>query len=732
VKRLTRTSPRTAWLAAILMGILGLFATPAQATHATTYQVGDVFVATGTNQVQWRHSDGTLHSVLTVVSSPSTGMAFEEFGDQELYVTGFGANVVTKLTDTGIPVGPFGSGYNANPESILFDANGNAYVGQADGNRDILKFDLAGNPLASYNVATTARGSDWIDLGADQCTMHYTSEGTEVKRFNVCTNTQLSDFAPAGTLHGAAYALRLLVAGQVGAGGMLVADTQDIHRLDSGGNIVQSYDAPGENCWFALNLDPNSTSFWSADFCTSNVYKFDIATGAIQLSFNTGTGTNTVFGLAVKGELTVSQRVLTLEPKTDENPVGSQHTVTATLEDGAGNPIAGATILFSVSGAHTTAGAAVTDANGQAQFTYAGTNLGDDTITACYDANNNAICDPNELKATATKTWVVGPPATLDLDPPTDTNTAGDQHCVTATVKDAFGNPTPGIPVNFTVSGANTNGGAGVTDANGQAQFCYVGTVAGDDTITATAVGGTNPSDTATKTWEPDDPATLDLTPETATNTVDEQHCVTATVKDQFGNATPGILVRFSVTGSVTTSGTVTTDAAGQAEFCYTGPGLPGADMITAYADTNGDNVNDATEPEDTASKTWVIPPSTPGCKVTYGGQITADNGDPASFGGNAKADETNEKGQENYQDHGPATEMHVKSIDILSVVCSGDGTQVSIFGTASIDGSGTYDFRIDLKDLGEPGTSDTYRIRLSNGYDSGEHVLAGGNVQIH
>jgi len=636
MKRLTRTLLRTAWLAAILMGILGLFATPAQATHATTYQVGDVFVATSNSTVQWREANGTLHAVLTTLPSPATtGMAFEEFGDQELYVTGFNGNVVSKFNNMGVLQGGFGSGYDANPESILFDANGNAYVGQADGNRDILKFDLAGTPLASYNVATTARGSDWIDLGADQCTMHYTSEGTEVKRFDVCTNTQLSDFAPTGTLPGSnAYALRLLVAGQVGSGGLLVADTQAIHRLDSGGNIVQSYDAPGENCWFALNLDPDSTSFWSADFCTSNVYKFDIATGAILLSFNTGTPTNTVFGLTVKGELTVSQRVLTLDPATDENPVGSTHTVTATLTDGAGTPIAGATILFSVSGAHTTAGASVTDANGQAQFSYAGTNLGSDTITACYDANTNGICDPNELTATATKNWVVGPPASLTLEPPTDTNT------------------------------------------------------------------------------------------------VDEQHCVTATVKDQFGNPTPGITVRFSVTGSVNTSGSATTDAAGQAQFCYTGPGLPGADVITAYADTDNDNVNDATEPEDTASKTWVIPASTEGCKVTYGGGITAANGDKATFGGNAKADGL--KGQEEYQDHGPAADMNVHSIDVLAVVCSADGTMASIFGTATVDGSGSFDYRIDLKDLAEPGSSDTYRIRLSNGYDSGEQVLEGGNVQIH
>ena len=230
----------------------------------------------------------------------------------------------------------------------------------------------------------------------------------------------------------------------------------------------------------------------------------------------------------------------------------------------------------------------------------------------------------------------------------------------------------------------------------------------------------------------PSQPSTLVLTPETDTNTVDDQHCVLATVRDAFNNPTPGINVRFSVAGSVTTTGAVLTNAVGQAQFCYTGPALPGADLITAYADTDNDGVNDAApaDPEDTATKTWVIPANMIGCKVTYGGRITAANGDKATFGGNANGD--GPKGNENYHDHGPARDMHVQSIEIQSVVCNTAGTQASIFGTSTINGAGTFNFRIDLKDLGEPGSSDTYRIRLSSGYDSGEMTLDGGNVQIH
>ena len=323
---------------------------------------------------------------------------------------------------------------------------------------------------------------------------------------------------------------------------------------------------------------------------------------------------------------------MTLAPPNDENLRGQSHTVTATLTGEGGAPVAGATIQFQVTGANSTSGTGVTNASGQATFTYVGTNLGDDTITACYNADNSpdGSC---EAVASAAKRWVIGPPATLDLAPPT------------------------------------------------------------------------------------------------ATNVVDSQHCVTATVRDAASNATPGITVRFSVTGSVTTSGSQVTDANGQATFCYTGPGLPGGDTITAYADTNTNNTQDAGEPGDTATKTWVIPTSTAGCKVTYGGRIAAGNGDKATLGGNAQAPA---KGQEEYQDHGPAAAMDVHSINVQAVTCSADGTAASIFGQATIDGVGTYDYRIDVKDLGEPGSNDTYRVRLSNGYDSGEQTLDGGNVQIH
>jgi len=75
---------------------------------------------------------------------------------------------------------------------------------------------------------------------------------------------------------------------------------------------------------------------------------------------------------------------------------------------------------------------------------------------------------------------------------------------------------------------------------------------------------------------------------------------------------------------------------------------------------------------------------------------------------------------------------INVHSIDVQAVTCSRDGTSASIFGAATVNGSGSVLYRIDVVDNGEPGSSDTYRIRLGSGYDSGVQTLTGGNVQVH
>jgi hypothetical protein len=100
-------------------------------------------------------------------------------------------------------------------------------------------------------------------------------------------------------------------------------------------------------------------------------------------------------------------------------------------------------------------------------------------------------------------------------------------------------------------------------------------------------------------------PTTVVVSPPTSNNKVNRQHCVTATVKDGNGHPVQFVKVRFKVTGSVNKSGAAFTDCDGKARFCYIGPQLPGADVITAFADFDRDGVQDPNEPFGTAAMVW-------------------------------------------------------------------------------------------------------------------------------
>ena len=89
--------------------------------------------------------------------------------------------------------------------------------------------------------------------------------------------------------------------------------------------------------------------------------------------------------------------------------------------------------------------------------------------------------------------------SSLYLTPRTDINPINTQHCVDALVKDQNNNPLPGIRVDFERRGANAGAGFAFTNNSGIATYCYVGSVAGIDTI----IGSTGSlRDTVFKTWQ--------------------------------------------------------------------------------------------------------------------------------------------------------------------------------------------------------------------------------------
>lgn len=407
----------------LLIGTLIPLARPAPAYASTAWSVGDVFVGVSSGSYKVYGNAGVFKETISDglgggVFDYTTGCAFNNTLDK-LYTTYF-AQTKVKVYDDAIPhtlsstidTGAINPGGQS--ESIVFAANGDFYVGHPDGNDDIQKYSSAGVYLTSYDVPIESRGSDWMDLDSFQTTMYYTSEGRLVKKYDVSgVGAPLPDFAVlpgAGT----AFALRLLPPGD-GSGGLLVADNSEVKKLDGTGAVVATYDVMGEDTWFSLNLDPDGTSFWAGNYGTGKFYKFDIATPGLDthlLSVDTGVGSSQLFGICLKGEPTAAQVQITLDPPTDVNAAGTNHTVRATITVG-GKSVVGEQVNFSV-----TAGPNVgqvsdpgecsvdpncmTDAAGQTSWTYTSNGVaGTDTIQACFsDKSGKEHC------AEAEKEWV--------------------------------------------------------------------------------------------------------------------------------------------------------------------------------------------------------------------------------------------------------------------------------------------------------------------------------------
>jgi cysteine-rich repeat protein len=278
------------------------------------WSVGDVFAGVGDGKYNVFSNTGVFKETIShSLGGYTAGCAFNR-DRSKLYTAAFSADSVV-VFDAAHPhtiVQTISSSREIGTLSIVFDAAGNFFVGcasdfdgLASGGRFIRKYNAAGTLLDTYSAAGERRGADWIDLAEDQCTLFYTSVGRKVKRYDICTKTQLADFA---TLPGPGYAaaFRLLPPGD-GTGGLLVVDYYNIKRLDGMGNIVKKYDITGEDGWFPLSLDPDGTSFWAGDSVTKNFYRFDIASGS-KLGGPFPSLGSSLLGMCVFGAVTTVSR----------------------------------------------------------------------------------------------------------------------------------------------------------------------------------------------------------------------------------------------------------------------------------------------------------------------------------------------------------------------------------------------------------------------------------------
>jgi len=333
------------------------------------------------------------------------------------------------------------------------------------------------------------------------------------------------------------------------------------------------------------------------------------SSGVAQFSYTgTNTGTDTVYAAASSyptdsstvswSSTSSSANSVTISPSSLDALTGTAQSFTATVEDVNGNPIVGALVTFSVTGANSRSGSATTNASGQAAFTYTGTNAGADTLTATSLG----------VSGTAGVTWLTGP-LSITLAASSTSLSPGTSVTVTATVRDGSSNLVNGVTVHFVVTGANATSGNIATNTSGQAGFAYTGTNAGTDTVTAFPDLNNNgaqdtgePSATATIAWvgQP----SLSLVASSTSPAVGSPVTVTATLANP-GTAVNNVVVHFAVTGANPQSGTAVTNASGQATLTYTGANT-GTDTVSAYADLNNNSAQDTGEPSASVSVTWV------------------------------------------------------------------------------------------------------------------------------
>jgi hypothetical protein len=100
----------------------------------------------------------------------------------------------------------------------------------------------------------------------------------------------------------------------------------------------------------------------------------------------------------------------------------------------------------------------------------------------------------------------------------------------------------------------------------------------------------------------------LQLTLLAATRATGQIATVTVAARNGDGNPDPGRSVRYAIAGANPSTGAVTTGADGTAVISWAGTKV-GTDTLTAFTDLNGNGVQDADEPRQTAVVTWTPPP---------------------------------------------------------------------------------------------------------------------------
>ena len=423
---------------------------------------------------------------------------------------------ISEFSPDGTALGQFATGLD-NPLSLVFDNQGNLYVGQQT-TPYIAEFSPTGQRLPDIGpLQTELLGDDWIDLAATSAPST-TPPRARTSSSTTSAPTRRARSSTRRHCRDKAFELRILQNGDV-----LVADSDADYLLDQNGNVIQTYPCSSMNgCadgLFAVAVDPSGTSFWTADQNTGDIWQINLATGAVMQTITTNSGL--LFGLSVDDMSTVataptqdntSPTTLTINPVTGD--FSSPTPVSGTLTDTTtGAPVANEPVTFTLNGSESCT--ATTDDEGDASCVITPTEPsnslhldrivpGDTTTSTPHGSDSSSSTftvnpDTSTLTYTGPTAAVNGQPVTLTANLTTDTPSTD--------------TPLPTKVVTISIgSGSSTQSCSATSDDSGNVS-CTIASVnqpSGTEPITPTFTGDSydTPS-SATGTMTVTEPTTL-------------------------------------------------------------------------------------------------------------------------------------------------------------------------------------------------------------------------------
>ena len=438
----------------------------------------------------------------------------------------------------------------------------------------------------------------------------------------------------------------------------------------------------------------------------------------------------------------VKQFQLDLSPADATLDTGQQHTVTATLQDLNAIPpaLAGAPVLFEVTGANPATGSSTTNAAGEATFSYTGNNVGSDSISACYDIDESGACDSGEPFASAQATWTNAPPTNEAGGP-----YAGDEGMavvLTGSAGDVNASDTLTSSWSYApVSGVDAGATCAFADP---ADLTTTVTCTDDGTyeLTLTTSDGVNPdvTDTAALIVGNVAPQIETVTAPTAPTAITTPVSIIATYSDPGSNDTHTAVVDW---GDGTTSAAAASGGALSDSHTYGSAGI-----FTICVTVTDDDGGSDTE---CAENSVVFDPSAG--FVTGGGWISAEPGSvpadpsasgPGRFGFVAKYHDGAgvPVGNTQFQSRSGDLNFHSTSYEWLVV----GGSQATYMGTGTVNGNDGYSFMVSTVDGGKAGP-DRFRIKIwetdsgtvvfdnqpgGADADAAMHPITKGSIVIH